>query len=140
MPGPGSYDVNKQSDAFSDSSRKNLIAFCKSKRPNTVHNHNPGPGTYATHSNLKTMLGYMSKKLKGATEFVGPSPQDYNPKEMLGQTRHSLVMYSNRADFSKSDTKDIGPGQYNMERTLNGELGRIGKSKRNALTNRNVTL
>ena len=58
---------------------------------------------------------------------------------MLSNARRSLTMYSNRVDFSKSDTKEIGPGHYNFSSASKPQLGTMSRSKRDALLLTNVT-
>jgi hypothetical protein len=66
---------------------------------------------------------------------VVPGAAAYHPKDTVTRKKaHStLMLRSNRVDFSKTFTGAIGPGQYDIYGHLNGELGKMPKSPRNSL-------
>jgi len=84
----------------------------------------------------------MGWKLKKLTQDITPSPHDYELNLSLTERRTSdcLNLYSNRMDFSRSVTKDIGPGQYELKSKLKGEMGIIGRSERPAIRSQTVTV
>ena len=49
-------------------------------------------------------------------------------------------MYSNRVDFSKSDTKHIGPGEYKSSSGIKPQFGTMSRSKRDSLCSKNVNI
>ena len=51
----------------------------------------------------------------------------------------TLVLRSNRTDFSKTITGIIGPGEYNIHKQSEGELGKISKSPRAQIHSPNKT-
>jgi hypothetical protein len=59
------------------------------------------------------------------------------------KVKSTIVLKADRADFSATITKFIGPGEYNLIKDANsGELGKIGRSERRELspTNNNVNI
>jgi len=84
----------------------------------------------------------MSLKLKKLTEFVNPSPSEYDPKDILTKplNQRPINYRSKRSDFSKSITgRQVGPGGYEVRTREQISLGKIGKSdKFLANKNRNV--
>lgn len=82
----------------------------------------------------------MSEKVRTSRIEETPAPNSYNPQHMYSKARKSLTMYSNRVDFSKSDTKWIGPGQYCSSEGPKAHLGTMSKGKRELVVNKNVNM
>lgn len=84
----------------------------------------------------------MGWKLKKPAQDLTPSAQDYDPNLSLTERRTSEVvnLYSNRVDFSKSATRHIGPGEYNLRTKLTNELGKMGRSERPVVRSQTVRL
>ena len=74
----------------------------------------PGPGTYEPMPNLSKIGGAMSKKQDKTDEekLVLPDPAFYKVKDEFTRKKaiSTLVLRSNRVDFSKTITGIIGPG------------------------------
>ena len=70
----------------------------------------------------------MGLKLKKLTEFVGPAPDNYTPRDSLTkpQAQRPINYDANRTDFSKSITgKRVGPGVYEVQTDQKLNLGKI---------------
>jgi hypothetical protein len=74
----------------------------------------------------------MGWKLQKLVKHVTPSVHDYQPNTCLTERREreSLTFYANRTDFSKSTTRALGPGAYELRGRLGRELGKMGNSAR----------
>lgn len=84
----------------------------------------------------------MGWKLQKVIKNITPSTHDYFPNTSLTERREreSLTFYANRTDFSKSGTRHIGPGAYNVSMRLGKELGSMGTSDRFRIRSETVTL
>lgn len=56
----------------------------------------------------------MALKLKKLPEYINPAPSAYNPKDDLTKPTYKrpINCYSDRTDFSKSITANLGVGAY----------------------------
>jgi len=106
------------------------VGFAQYKRPEDKPKQVPGPGAYNVERQLNTIQGKMGWKVKKLTQDITPSAHDYQPNISLTERRttDALNLYSNRMDFSRSITKQIGPGEYNLRTQLKRELGKMGRS------------
>ena len=61
----------------------------------------------------------MGKKIKDLTQFITPGADNYNPTDDLTKaTPQRVINYkTDRTDFSKSVTGQIGPGVYDPKNT-----------------------
>ena len=86
----------------------------------------------------------MGLKLKKLTEFVGPAPDNYTPRDSLTkpQAQRPINYDANRTDFSKSITgKRVGPGVYEVQTDQKLNLGKIGMGpKFDSNKNKNVNI
>ena len=76
----------------------------------------------------------MGRKIKDLPQFITPGADEYQPKEDLTRPNPQRVINynTNRTDFSKSVTGNIGPGVYFSEKDdikkTRTELGKMSKS------------
>ncbi len=56
----------------------------------------------------------MGRKIKNLPEFITPAGNDYDPIDYLTKTTPQRVINydTNRTNFSKSITGEVGPGDY----------------------------
>lgn len=82
----------------------------------------------------------MGWKLKKFAPDITPAGNDYEPNTSLTERRASdcLNFYANRTNFSRSITKHIGPGEYDLRTKLGHELGKMSRSLRPEIRSQTV--
>lgn len=72
----------------------------------------------------------MGRKLKDLQKFITPGADEYYPTDDLTKPAAQRVINyeTNRTNFSKSITGQIGPGDYEVMSETRKQLGKVSKS------------
>lgn len=110
--------------------RRKSLSFTKQPREMLKVGDGPGPGHYELQAKLSEQKGYMGRKTANASNTQTPGIGQYDPNFNAIKPKYQRVVSfdSNREDFSKSTTGQIGPGYYLTEGQAKAELGMMSKS------------